>query len=314
MDEQTQSPGLIPKNHQRIITKPKSFTRPVGLQKQYFSPPKQDYVPPRPSIKIMKHIMIPTKQPDETNNLKRLIINKQDKIIELEFFNSFLQDCLKKKEDLAKKYNEENLKLREELVVREKIIQNLKDELKKSKNSFPEILSAKSNGRASSTRRYRAGEYERIVSPSDEVKLNKLRVTELKNFSQINWDNASPFSRSDKGSKSSIKRTEEDVQKVLLTERESIKITEVSESAFSAKNDIDSQTQKRKIFDKDFHTQNKTSEKMKTVYEKRVYKTVTETQGRRGSQSLFLDNFNRLSFFQLSKFSICFIYELKKSK
>jgi len=181
-----------------------------------------------------------------------------------------------------------------------KIIQNLKDELKKSKNSFPEILSAKSNGRASSTRRYRAGEYERIVSPSDEVKLNKLRVTELKNFSQINWDNASPFSRSDKGSKSSIKRTEEDVQKVLLTERESIKITEVSESAFSAKNDIDSQTQKRKIFDKDFHTQNKTPEKMKTVYEKRVYKTVTETQGRRGSQSLFLDNFNRLSFFQLT--------------
>ena len=301
-EQENQIPHLLPSNQPRAIVRSKSSTRPLLTQKQHFSPPEEDYVPPRPSIKVIKHNTTPSKQPEDINQLKRLIINKQDKIVELEYFNSFLQDCLKKKEELAKKYNEDNLKLREELFVRDKIIQNLKDELKKVRSTFPVLEKSKSIGRAS-TRRY-GKEQERIVFPSDDLLLTRPRKSELRGISPLNLNNFTSYTRSDKGLKSSrstVKRTEEDVQKVLLTDRGSIKITEVSESLFSVKNESDTQTQRGSFVDRDLRMQNKTPEKVRLILEKRMYKTVTETQGRRGSQSLFLDNFNRLSFLQLSK-------------
>ncbi len=126
----------------RSIPRSHSVTPPTNAQRTHFEPPPdQNYVSPRPTLRPNRQNIIPNKSGDNPKHLKQLIYTKHDKIIELEYLNSFLQNSIKMKEEMIKNYHEENAILRDEVVNKDKLIERLKSELRSIKTKFPDINS-----------------------------------------------------------------------------------------------------------------------------------------------------------------------------
>jgi len=129
----------------RSIPRSHSVTPPANAQRTHFEPPSdQNYVSPRPALRPNRQNIIPNKSGDNPKHLKQLVYNKHDKVIELEYLNSFLQNSIKLKEDMIKNYHEENARLRDELVNKDKLIERLKSELRSIQTKFPDIYSTPS--------------------------------------------------------------------------------------------------------------------------------------------------------------------------
>lgn len=234
---------------------------------------------------------------DNPADLKKVIFNKHDKITELEYFNSFLEESLKKRESLMKAYFEENTKLKEELRIRDKNIERLNEELRTIRNLFPMINSAfrkktsNATERSLYTNKSRNTPERRSVAQEQSMTHHDLMTGGNESLEYKN-EHKSPL-------RDSILQTEEDAHnyKKISGSRKvvSTKATDESVSRIvKMKGYADSPEPPR--HDESYRKK----PGRKSSQGKTRVRTVTETQGRRDLQSLFTDNFKKTSILQMS--------------